>query len=29
LQPMNFEAVYRARKEEQSAPTEGGDATKH
>ena len=28
LQPMNFEAVYRARKEEQSAP-EGGEATKH
>jgi len=29
LQPMNFEAVYRAQKEEQSVPTEGGDATKH
>ena len=28
LQPMNFEAVYRARKEEQAAP-ESGEATKH
>jgi preprotein translocase subunit SecB len=28
LQPMNFEAVYRARKKEQAA-SEGGDSTKH
>ncbi|MDA0830476.1 MAG: protein-export chaperone SecB [Proteobacteria bacterium] len=28
LQPMNFEAVYRARKEEQAAP-ESSEATKH
>ncbi len=28
LQPMNFEAVYRARKEEQASP-KGVDATKH
>ena len=28
LQPMNFEAVYRARKEGQAAP-ESSEATKH